>query len=278
MKQNAFTTFMSNLGTECKKNSPALLIFAGLTSMAATVIMVSKVAPKAEQRLIESRQKRYNEWKEQGIEDVPMTRKEKALDIWADVKTVAPIYAPAAVTFAVGSACIIGSYKISTARLSALTTAYGIAENKLVEYQKKVIDTIGEEKEAEIKKAITKDHMEKEEEKNGIPKETDDDIHNIDGTQLWFDDVSKRYFRATLQELYDAKEHVNVCLQSGPVSLNEFYCVLGLDEVEALDIYEWQEGMKLEYRFETHMLKDGVTPVTAICYDVPVGGDYFSRY
>ena len=121
---------MSNLGTECKKNSPALLIFAGLTSMAATVIMVSKVAPKAEQRLIESRQKRYNEWKEQGLEDVPMTRKEKALDIWADVKTVAPIYAPAAVTFAVGSACIIGSYKISTARLSALTTAYGIAENK----------------------------------------------------------------------------------------------------------------------------------------------------
>ena len=276
MKQNAFTAFMSNVGNECKKNSPALLIFAGLASMAATVVMVAKVAPKAEQRLIESRQKRLDEWKEQGIEDVPMTRKEKMLDIWEDTKAVAPIYAPAAVTFVVGSACIIGSYKISTARLSALTTAYGIAENKLVEYQKKVIETIGEEKEAEIKKAITKDHMEKEEEKNGIPKEAETDL--IDGTQLWFDDVSKRYFRATLQEIYDAKEHVNVCLQSGPVSLNEFYCVLGLDEVEALDIYEWQEGMKLEYRFETHMLKDGVTPVTAICYDVPVGGDYFSRY
>ena len=276
MKQNAFTSFMNNVGNECKKNSPALLIFVGLASMAATVVMVSKVAPKAEQRLIESRQKRYEEWKEQGLEDVPMTKKEKALDIWEDVKTVAPIYAPAAVTFAVGSACIIGSYKISTARLSALTTAYGIAENKLVEYQKKVIDTIGEEEEHKIREKITQDHMDKEEEKNGIPKE--DSMTIEDGTQLWFDDVSKRYFRARLQDIYDAKEHVNVTLQSSPVSLNEFYCVLGLDEVEALDIYEWQEGMKLEFRFETHMLKDGVTPCTAICYDVPVGGDYFSRY
>lgn len=276
MKQNAFTTFMSNLGTECKKNSPALLIFAGLASMAATVVMVSRVAPKAEQRLIESRQKRYNEWKEQGIEDVPMTKKEKALDIWEDVKAVAPVYAPAAVTFAVGSACIIGSYKISTARLSALTTAYGIAETKLVEYQKKVIDTIGEEKEQEIRKAITKDHMDKEEEEHGLSEDIKKDL--VDGTQLWFDDVSKRYFRATLQELYDAKEHVNVCLQSGPVSLNEFYCVLGIDEVEALDIYEWPEGSKLEYRFETHMLKDGVTPCTAVCYDVPVGNEYYTRF
>lgn len=274
MKQNAVTTFLSNVGNECKKNSPALLIFAGLASMAATVVMVSKVAPKAEQRLIDSRRKRYLEWKEQGIEDVPMTKKEKALDIWEDVKAVAPIYAPAAVTFAVGSACIIGSYKISTARLSAITTAYGIAENKLVEYQKKVIDTIGEEKEHEIREKITQDHMNEKEEKDGIPE----DNLAIDGTQLWFDDVSKRYFRATLQELYDAKEHVNVCLQSGPVSLNEFYCVLGIDEVEALDIYEWSEGSKLEFRFETHMLKDGVTPCTAICYDVPVGGEYYARY
>ena len=276
MKQNAFTSFISNIGNECKKNSPALLIFAGLASMAATVVMVAKVAPKAEQRLAESVQKRYDEWKEQGIEDVPMTRKEEILDIWEDVKAVAPIYAPAAVTFIVGSACIIGSYKISTARLSALTTAYGIAENKLVEYQKKVIEEIGEEKEQEIHKKITKDHMEKEEDKNGVPKDVDMDL--IDGTQLWFDDISKRYFRATCQDLYEAKEHVNVCLQSGPVSLNEFYCVLGLDEVEALDIYEWREGDRLEIRFETHMLKDGVTPCTAICYDVPVGGDYYARY
>ena len=273
MKQNAFTAFLSNVGDECKKNSPALLTFFGLTSMAAAMIMVAKSAPKAEQRLIESRRKRYEEWKEQGIEDVPMTRKEKALDIWEDVKAVAPIYAPATVTFAVGSACIIGSYKISNARLSAITTAYGIAENKLVEYQKKVVEEIGEEKEKEIRKAITRDHMDEEEKKNGLPAEPE-----VDGTQLWFDDVSKRYFRSTIQDIYDAKEHVNVTLQSSPVSLNEFYCVLGLDEVEALDIYEWPEGSKLEFRFETHLLKDGITTCTSICYDVPVGGDYYTRY
>lgn len=270
MKQNAFTTFLSNVGNECKKNSPALLICAGLVSMGATVIMVAKAAPKAEDRLIKSRRERYF-IAEEG-EELNMTRKEKLLDIWEDTKAVAPIYAPAAVTFAVGTACILGSYKISTARLSALTTAYGIAENKLVEYQKKVIETIGEEKEQEIREKIVEDHMKEEEEKGGVPELTED---LIDGTQLWFDDVSKRYFRATLQELYDAKEHVNVTLQSSPVSLNEFYCVLGIDEVEALDIYEWPEGSKLEFRFETHRLKDGITTCNAVCYDVPVGRDYY---
>lgn len=273
MNKEIAKQFFNNLGDSCKKNSPALLIFAGLTSMAATVVMVAKVAPKANVRLQNSRDERYLQWKEEGKEDLPMTRKEKAMDIWNDFKAVAPLYAPAAVTFAVGSACIIGSYKISTARLSALTTAYGIAENRLTEYQKKVIETIGEEKEKEIQDKITKDHMRDKEKKDGLPQES-----LLDGTQLFFDDFSQRYFRCTLQDIYDAREWVNVTLQHDPVKLNEFYNALDMTEVDGLDIYEWAEGDKLEIRFQSHMCMDGTTTCTAIYYDVPVGRDYSYRY
>lgn len=267
MKAEAFKQFFSNIGDECKKNSPALLIFAGIASMAATMIMVNRVAPKAKIVLDEIHDRRDTDETRPEV----ITARDKALDIWNDFKAVAPFYAPAAVTFIVGSACIIGSYKISTKRLTAITTAYGIAENRLQEYQKKVIEKIGPEKEQEIRDEIAEKHMKEVEEKEGLPE-----LH--DGLELWYDDMSKRYFRASLQDIYDAKEHVNVTLQGSPVKLNEFYCVLGLEEVEAMDIYEWPEGGRLDIRFGSHICKDGITSCTALFYDVPVGGDYYTRY
>lgn len=246
-----------------KDNSSAILIGVGLVGMGASMVMVNNAAPKAHDIL----EKRHEEKK-------PETTKEKL----EDVKAVAPLYLPAVLTFTVSSACILRSYKISTRKIASLATAYTITENKLEEYKNKVIEKIGEEKEKEIEDEIVKDHI-KDNENDIQQGDTPDSMGPmLDGKQWFWDDFSKRFFRASLKEVFQAKEDINVRLQLYPVKLNEFYCELGLEEVESLDIYEWAEGDSLEISFEPYTCRDGVTIVTALHYDVPVSRDYSYRY
>lgn len=243
-----------------KKNSPAILIFAGIVGMGATMYMVNKVAPDAKDILDDIR------------ENEPEESKPK--QIIKEVKAVAPLYLPAALTFTASTVCILGSYKISADRIAALTTAYTFSEAKLTEYQQKVIETIGEKKEKQIRDEIIKDHMDETE----VPKEYLNDDILIDGKSLFFDDHSKRYFRISVQELYEAKEEINLRLQQGPVKLNEFYYLIGLEDTDEGDIFEWAEGDSLEYRVTSHLCKDGVTTCAAICYSVPISAEYHLRY
>lgn len=231
-----------------KQNSPALLIIAGLVGMGASMVMVNKAAKKSVEVIDKL--------------DEEVTKKDEIL-------AVAPLYLPAALTFTASAACIIGSYKISADRIAGLATAYTITEHKLTEYQQKVIDKFGEEKHEEIQKEIVEDHVrEHEEDMNCMgPVEPD-------GKQWFFDDKSGRPFRASLKEVLDAREAINVRLKYEPVKLNDFYYELGLEEIDALDIYEWAEGDELEIRFQPYMFKDGVTTCPALYYSVPIAADY----
>lgn len=243
-----------------KDKSPVLLILTGIVGMGASMIMVNNAAHKSHDIL-----------NNLDSEEKEITKKDEVL-------AVAPLYLPAALTFAASTACIIGSYKISAGRIASLATAYTITEHKLEEYQKKVIETIGAEKEEEIQKEIVKDHMRNSEDEI-MPGDNPDSMGiMLDGKQWFWDDFSQRYFRGTLREIFDAREEINLRLCQEPVKLNEFYYSIGLDEVNSLDIYEWGEGEKLELRFEPHVCRDGITTCTGIYYDIPIARDYYIRY
>lgn len=244
----------SNVTKIAKDKSPALLIFAGLVGMAASVLMVNKVAPKADDIL-------------EDLEEKDATPVEK-------VKAVAPLYFPAAFTFAASTACIIGSYKISTNRIASYATAYTITEHKLEEYQRKVIETIGSEKEEEIRKEIVRDHMDENSEEQKIFN-VDDAL--MDGKQLFWDDFTRHYFRCTQQELFDAKERINIALDIDTshgcreVSINEW-----LEQFEDLDKYcdskwndyGWYPGDKLYMSMVPHICEDGITSCIGIVLNV----------
>lgn len=77
------------------------------------------------------------------------------------LKVVLPVYVPTIVTATATVACIIGSHTISSKRTAALASLYSVSEMAMKEYQKKVIDTIGEKKEQKVRDEIDKDLVER---------------------------------------------------------------------------------------------------------------------
>lgn len=253
-----------------KQNSPALLVITGLIGMGASMFMVNSASKKADKII-------KNLDIQRDANNVELNPRKENIE---NVIAVAPLYLPAALTFAASSACIIGSYKISAGRIASLATAYSVTEHKLEEYQNKVLDMYGTERQDEIEKEIMKDHIRANEKDILEPGDNPDYTGPVapDGKQWFWDDFSKRFFRCTQKELFDAREAINVRLQMYPIKLNEFYCELGIGEIEAFDIYEWAEGDELDIRFEPYTCSDGVTVCMGIYYDVPIARDYSMRY
>lgn len=263
---NGFIKSSNELATSVKKNSPALLIVAGLVGMGATIVMVNKEAPNAKDILDDRKAEREKN-------EEPETVK----TVLEDVKAVAPIYAPAVFTGVASAACIIFSYKISNDRITALATAYTLTEAKLTEYQKKVIETIGEKKEQKIQDEIVKDHLEEAEKKGRLVIE---ESENDDDGCIWmWDDFTKHKFRANVEMVLRGQDEMNNYLSQGEeVSLNELLSAIGCPESDVAEVYGWEPGDKIDIRFSPHLLADGYTTCTALVYDVPLKSQYFSRY
>lgn len=128
-----------------KKHSPEILIGLGITGAASSVIFAVKATPKAMILLDQKKQ-------ELGVEKL------EAKEI---IKTAAPVYIPTAVSFGVSVACIIGASSMNARRNAALTAAYTMSESALRTYRDKVLETVGEDKEREIRQAVAIEQQQK---------------------------------------------------------------------------------------------------------------------
>ena len=129
--------FANALVKGAKKHSPELLVGLGIAGMVSSVIFAVNATPKAMILLEDKKQ-------ELGVEKL------EAKEI---IKTAAPVYIPTAVSFAVSTACIIGASGVNARRNAALTAAYTLSESTMRSYRDKVLETVGEEKEREIRSA-----------------------------------------------------------------------------------------------------------------------------
>ena len=73
------------------------------------------------------------------------------LDAKTIVKTAGPVYIPTVVSMGLSTACTIGALKVKSQQNAALAAACTLSETALRTYQNKVVETIGAEKEQEIR-------------------------------------------------------------------------------------------------------------------------------
>ena len=155
---NKFTRTMNKIANKAGKNSPAILVGLGITSAAGAVIFAIKGTIAANKKVEEVKEAKINELMEEEIEDIPveveLTKKEIVQATWK-------CYIPTAISFTTSVVCIICANNVNAKRNAAIATAYSMSEAALHEYKNKVIETIGEEKEKEIAKAVVKDKIEK---------------------------------------------------------------------------------------------------------------------
>ena len=179
-------------------------------------------------------------------------------------------YIPTAISFTTSVVCIVCANRVNTKRNAAIATAYSVSEAALREYKNKVIETIGEEKEKEIAKAVVKDKIEK------APAPSTQVIIAGDGEQLCLDYISQRYFKSDRETLRSAVNDLNEILNSCDyVSLNDFYDKIGLERTSIGDEIGWNVGRDglIQLDITGDISKDG-RPCLGIGYRVAPRYEY----
>lgn len=231
-----------------KKHSPEILIGMGIAGAASSVIFAVKATPKAMILLEEKRQ-------ELGVEKL------EAKEI---IKTAAPVYIPTAVSFGMSVACIVGASSVNARRNAALTAAYTLSESTLRTYRDKVLETVGEDKEREIRQKAAI------EQQQSTPEPQTLVVSSAAGQLKCFDSLSGRYFVSTKNEIDKAVNEFNRQLRDDMrISLNDWYDLIGLDTNKLGDMLGWDiERGYVETCYASRLDEDGL-PCLVVNYVEP---------
>lgn len=241
-------TMAKSVWAGAKKHSPEILIGMGIAGAASSVIFAIRATPKAMFLLEEKRQ-------ELGVEKL------EAKEI---IKTAAPVYIPTAVSFGVSVACIVGASSVNARRNAALTAAYTLSESTLRTYRDKVLETVGEDKEREIRQKAAIEQQQK------TPEPQTFVVSSAAGQLKCFDSLSGRYFVSTKNEIDKAVNEFNRQLRDDMrISLNDWYDLIGLDTNKLGDMLGWDiERGYVETCYASRLDEDGL-PCLVVNYVEP---------
>lgn len=242
-----------NVTNIAKKHGPEILTGMGIAGMIATTVMAVKATPKA--LLI--------------INEKEATDHVNKLNAAEVVKATWKCYIPAIITGTASVICIISASSVNAKRNAALVTAYTLSETAMREYKDKVIETIGEKKEQEVRDKIAKDRIDKN------PVTNNNVVITNHGETLCYDLFSGRYFKSDINELKRIVNELNSqMLKDTCVTLNDFYYEIGLDNTKMGETLGWDANKDLiELSFTSELASDG-TPCLAIDFINPPTYDF----
>lgn len=253
MSKGTLAKAAKDLKIAVHKHSPEILTGIGIAGMVTTTVLAVRATPKA---LMLIEQKKEDE----GVDKLPPVEV---------VKTAWKCYIPSAAIGTASIVCLIGASSVNMRRNAALATAYALSESTLKDYQKKVVEEIGEKKEKRVREAITKDEIERN------PVSKNEIIITGAGDALCYDLMCKRYFKSSIDKLRKIENDLNMRMRSeNYISLNEFYNEVGLDDVGAGHDLGWNiEKGYLKLEFDSHLAEDG-TPCLVVGFDNPPVYDF----
>ena len=255
MSKTSGTQFFKSVRTFLVDHSPEILTGVGIAGMLTAVGLAVAATPKAI-HAIEKEKVRKVEESEDKIVEPKLTKGEVIKVAWK-------YYIPTAVTSAASIACLIGSNSVNAKRNAALAAAYTLSDTALKEYQNKVVETIGEKKEQEVRDAIAKDKVDQN------PVSTKEVIITEKGNTLCYDSISGRYFRSDIEKLKKAANELNRrMLNDMYISLNEFYYEIGLSGTRIGDDLGWNVDRGLiDLHFSAQVADDG-NPCLVVEFEV----------
>lgn len=253
MDKNSVSKIIRSVRRSMKKHSPEILTGIGIAGMATTTVMAVRVTPKA-LMLIENKK---DEYETDTLSTIEM------------VKTAWTCYIPSAIVGGVSIFCLIGASSTNLRRNAALATAYTLSESALKEYQEKVVETIGDKKERDIRDSIAKDEVEQN------PVVQKEIIITEKGDTLCFDTLSGRYFKSNRDQINKAVNELNRRMRDDMfISLNEFYYEIGMDGTKLGDVLGWNIDrgyIDIDY---SSQLANGETPCLVLDYQIVPEYDY----
>ena len=255
----SFSSLLKSTQSMLKKHSPEILTGIGIAGMVTTVILAVKATPKA-MILIE-----HAGYEKGSNEDPCMDMEYTSLTKIEMVKVAWKPYVPAVITGVCSIACIIGASSVNVRRNAALATAYTISETALKEYKDKVLETIGEKKEKNVRDSIAQDKVDRD------PVLKKEIIVTKTGDTLCYDAMSGRYFKSDMETLKRVENELNRrLLEDGFVCLNDLYDLIGgdMDPIRIGDDLGWDSRTGLiNLSFSSILASDG-TPCLVVDFSV----------
>ena len=234
-KPNINEAFKS-LKRSTSKYSPQILTGLGIAGVVTTTVLAIKATPKAAKL----------------VEEEAYERKEELTPMEV-VKVTWKCYIPTAVSMATSITCLICANSVNTKRNAALAAAYKISETAFIEYKDKVVETIGEKKEKTVREKIAEDKV-----KNNPPTQNTI-IMTDNGTELFLEPVSGRYFKSDMEKIRRIENECNKKMLhdiNGYMSLNDFYDELGLEHSSIGYELGWNSYNLLEIDYIPQLLED----------------------
>ena len=237
---------VKKFGGALSKSSPTILTGLGVMGLITTVSMAVKATPKALVILDNEHTHRRNK-------DGELYAYEE-YDMLETIKLTWKCYIPAAVTGLLTIGCIISANRVNLKRNAALLSLYGLSEAALKEYQKKVIETIGDKKERIVRDEIHKDRITQN------PVNDKEVILTGSGDSLCYDALSGRYFKSDIEKIRQGLNKVSRDLMSEHfITLNQVYDELNMKSTKMGEIIGWHidDGL-IEPEFSSHLSENGV--------------------
>lgn len=245
---------MNRVSYFLRKHSPTILTIVGAGGVIATSVLAVKATPRAMILLEEAK-------KEKGEE---LTAIEAVKAAWKP-------YVPAVITGATTIACIVGINCLSAKSQASLMSAYALLDNSYKEYRNKVSETYGEEAEINIRDEI-------------IKSKYDANVEIQNGAEWFFDGLSMRYFKSTMDNVLRAETLFLEALHyRGYACANEYYDALGIPRVDwgyNLGWFDFENNdpynsKELEFKYEDIMIgEEEPTICWVISVNRPPATDY----
>lgn len=273
-------SFLNNLIKEANKvpvladkNAPLLLMLAGIGGLAATVVSAVKATPLAIDKMDDEIAKRYENG-EIEYEELPMSVNKSDMEFRFDelgpkqiVKSCWKCYVPTVILGALSISSFIGSYKVNTARLTAMTAMYEFTANAYDRYRRNVAK-VSPKTDVKATKAARDERV------KDIPESKFDGL--LEGKEVCIDLYTGNVFYSTREDVLVAVNKIKDKFLAGEmfVSLNEFYDEVDADHVGVGDDVGWSPDTDLDIQFDS-VLRNG-KPCLTIGYFANPRFDYGS--
>lgn len=275
-KNKSLSQFVGRSGLVLQKYSPEILTTVGVLGMIGTVVLASRATIKAGPIVEQIKEDKLEiKFSAENAFD-PVSKDPSAKDVNKEIAKVyvhgglklTKLYGPT-ITLGIGSiACILAAHGIMQRRTVALTAAYKALESTFVEYRKRVINEIGEERESNLRTNREEVTISSGEDSKKVVM-SDTRAHSP--YARFFDELSPNWSKTAEYNLLFLKaqqNYANDLLHArGHVFLNEVYDMLGIPRSKAGQVVGWvvskngdnfvDFGMYDHYNNSAHMFVNG---------------------
>lgn len=246
-----------------KKNSPEILLGAGIVGFVGTIVLACRATCRADEVLEFHRRKikDINDAKEiadadpegEMSYDIEIYRQDKAIRYLKTTGSLAKLYAPTVAVGTLSLACILTSRNIMQKRYLGVVAAYNGLSAAFEEYRKRVRDEYGEGLDKHFRYGTTYEELpvydengKKTKEKEQVEKTETEMVMPTDDSCRFFDSSNPNWDKNptfSMMWLRGQQNILNDILHTrGHVFLNEVYDALGFPHTPQGAVLGWIDG------------------------------------